>query len=64
MGCKIRIESEQELIDCPELKETSNEEENLLYKQVFGNNVKEMVKVAQVIKSRLKVRKKLLEDPP
>jgi hypothetical protein len=64
VGCKTRIESEQELIDCPELKVENNEEEKVLYSQVFGNNVCEMVKVAQVIQNRLKVREKLLEDPP
>ena len=64
MGCQSKQESEQELIDCPELKVENNEEEKVLYSQVFGNNVCEMVKVAQVIQNRLKVREKLLEDPP
>ena len=35
--------------------------ENLSYSIVFGDNVKDMVKVAKEIRKRLKVRDKILE---
>ena len=56
-------ESENELLSCPgfsELNEIINKE--ISYSLVFGDKVSEMVQVAQVIRKRLKVRDKLMEN--
>ena len=63
VGCKMNSESENELLSCPgfcESNETNNEE--ISYSLVFGDNVSEMIKVAKVIRKRLKVREKLMEN--
>ena len=63
LGCNVNIETEDELLTCPgfcESKETENEV--ISYSLVFGKSVSEMIKVATVIRKRLKVRQKLLEN--
>ena len=63
VGCQLNPESEKELLSCPgfrESNETKNEE--LTYSLVFGANVSEMVKIARVIRKKLKIRDKLLEN--
>ena len=62
LGCNVNIETEDELLTCPgfcESKETENEV--ISYSLVFGKSVSEMIKVATVIRKRLKVRQKLLD---
>ena len=57
--------SEQELIDCLGLRSQNLEsQEDISYSVVFGNNLSEMFKLAQILQSRLKVRKKILDEPP
>jgi hypothetical protein len=64
VGCQSKQESEQELIDCPGLKSQNLEsQEDISYSVVFGNNLSEMFKLAQIIQSRLKLRKKILDEP-
>ena len=63
VGCKENSESENELLSCPgfsESNEVSNEE--IFYSLVFGDKVSEMVKVTRVIRKRLKIREKLMEN--
>ena len=65
VGCQSKQESEQELIDCPGLKSQNLEsQEDISYSVVFGNNLSEMFKLAQIMQSRLKLRKKILDEPP
>ena len=62
VGCGENPESEMELLACPGFCEGKEEHsENLSYSLVFGDNVKDMVKVAKEIRKRLKVRDKILE---
>ena len=63
LGCNENIETENELLSCSGFCE-SNETENadISYSLVFGKSVSEMIKVATVIRKRLKVRQKLLEN--
>jgi hypothetical protein len=54
---------ETELLSCPGLcEENETENEDISYSLVFGKSVSEMIKVAIVIRKRLKVRQKLLEN--
>jgi hypothetical protein len=65
VGCHSRKECEQELIDCPGFKSQNKEsQEDLSYSAVFRNNLTEMFKLDKILQSRLKVRKKLLDEPP
>ena len=65
VGCQLRQEGEQELMDCPGYKSDKIEiQEDMLYSMVFGNNSSEMFKLAKIIQSRLKVRKKIMDKPP
>ena len=65
MGCQSKQESEQGLIDCLGLMSQNLEsQEDIAYSVVFGNNLSEMFKLAQILQSRLKVRKKILDEPP
>ena len=63
VGCKENSESENELLSCPGFSE-SNEEINkeISYSLVFGDKASEMIKVAKVIRKKLKVREKLMEN--
>ena len=62
-GCKKNSESGNELLSCPGFNE-SNEiiNEEISYSLVFGDKASEKVKVAKVIRKRLKVREKLMEN--
>ena len=64
MGCGKNVESEEELITCESLS-ANNEtaSENYSYNWFFGDSVIKMVKVAKMIDKRIKIRKKLLEEP-
>ena len=65
VGCRSRKECEQELIDCPGFKSQNKEsQEDLSYSLVFGNNLTNMYKLAKILQNRLKVRKKILDEPP
>jgi hypothetical protein len=57
VGCKEHCGSENELLSCPGFGE-SNEmiNEEISYSLVFGDKASKMVKVAKVIRKRLKVR--------
>ena len=53
------------LLDCPGFKSQNKEsQEDLSYTVVFGNNLTEMFKLAKILQSRLKVGKKILDEPP
>ena len=64
VGCDENVESEDELLLCEGFCEkTEIRGENSSYCWVFGDSVKKMVQVAKEIEKRLKIRKKILEDP-
>ena len=63
MGCKENNESENELLSCPGFSETNDIiNEEIINSSVFGDKVSEMVKVGKVIRNRLKVREKQMEN--
>jgi hypothetical protein len=64
VGCGKNSESEEELLSCPGFCD-KNEivPEIMSYSCLFGGSLSQMLKVAKVIKNRLKVRLKLLEEP-
>ena len=63
VGCNDNIESENELLSCPGLCEPNEKmDEEIAYSLVFGDSVSDMIRVAKVIRKRLKIRQKLLEE--
>ena len=63
VGCNDNIESENELLSCPGLCEPNEKmDEEIPYSLVFGDSVSDMIRVAKVIRKRLKIRQKLLEE--
>ena len=64
VGCQLRQECEQELVDCPGFKSDEIRQEDIEFSVVFGQNSSEMFKLALIIQSRLKMRKKILDKPP
>ena len=64
VGCKLEIETEDELLNCDGFADTSElSDANINYEMVFENSVENMIKVAKEIRKRLKVRQKLLDEP-
>ena len=61
IGCNTRIE--EELLSCPGLgDENEFSSEKISFNLVFGDSVSDMIKVAQKIRKRLKMRERLLEE--
>ena len=65
VGCGENIETEDELLVCTGFSEKNEKliSEKYSYNWFFGDSVVRMVQVAKEIDSRLKIRKKILEDP-
>ena len=61
MGCGDKIETEEEFLSCTGLGDKS--EESVRYDMVFGESVEDMIKLAKVIRQRLKARAKILDGP-
>ena len=63
VGCGINDETEEEFLNCPGLGELNeNMENNISLSLVYGKSVKDMLRVATVVRKRLKTRWKLLEE--
>ena len=64
VGCGKNVETEDELLQCQGLRGESEENsEKYAYKWFFGESTTSMVKLAKEIQKRLKIRKKILDDP-
>ena len=63
MGCQANLETENELLICEGYCEENIVPDNAIsYNLVFSESAKEMIQVAKVIKRRLKVRERLLDN--
>jgi hypothetical protein len=63
VGCKLNIESERELLTCVSFCDKNEiQDETLSYNLVFSESVRDMIKVAKVIKRRLKTRQIVLDN--
>ena len=57
-------ETEEEFLACEGFCDKNDiEEDKILYSWVFSDSVEKMTKVAKELRKRLKVRKKLLDEP-
>ena len=64
VGCGKNVETEDELLQCQGLKgDSEDKSEKYAYTSFFGECIKSMVKLAKDIIRRLKIRKKILDDP-
>jgi hypothetical protein len=65
VGCGKKEETEEEFISCPGLAEDSNDEkkDNVSYSWFFGDSVSDMVKIAKLVRKRIKIRQKILDGP-
>ena len=64
VGCGKNIESEDELLLCTGFSEKNETlSDKYAYSWFFGDSVEKMIHVAKEIESRLKIRKKILDDP-
>ena len=61
VGCDKKIETEDEVLTCRGLGDEN--EESVSYEMVFGESVEDMIKLAKVIRKRLKAREKILDGP-
>ena len=59
VGCEDKMETENEFLTCRGLGDV----ENVSYEMVFGESVEDMIKLAKVIRQRLKAREKILDGP-
>ena len=64
MGCGQNVETEEELVSCKGFCDDKKiDSEKVSYSWLFTDCVRQMEKVAKSIQNRLKVRKKILEEP-
>ena len=64
MGCGQNVETEEELVSCEGFcDDKKTDSEKVSYSWLFTDCVRNMKKVAKSIQNRLKVRKKILEEP-
>ena len=64
VGCGKNVETEDELLQCEGLREEGEvQSEKYAYSWFFGESVTRMVNLAMEIEQRLKIRKKILDDP-
>ena len=63
VGCGKNDETEEEILSCPGLMDTDETKINISYSWFFGDSVKNKVKVAKIVRKRLKVREKILDGP-
>ena len=64
VGCNRNEETEEEFLACGGFCDKSDiEEDKILYSWLFSDSVEKMTKVAKELRKRLKVRKKLLDEP-
>ena len=61
VGCGEREETGDEILSCLSFGDASELTEKMAYSWFYGDSVKNMVKVANVLKKRLKAREKILE---
>ena len=63
VGCQANLETENELLICEGYCEENEVPDNAIsYNLVFSESAKEMIQVAKVIKRRLKVKERLLDN--
>ena len=64
VGCGQNVETEEELLVCTGFSEKNERHsEIVLYSWFFSDSVVLMTKVANQIEKRLKIRKKMLDEP-
>ena len=64
MGCGENVKNEEELLSCKGFCDEKNMESEIAsYSWLFSDSVSKMENVAKSIQSRLRVRKKILEEP-
>ena len=64
MGCGENVETEEELLVCTGYSDTSEGNVEIVsYSWFFSDSVERMIKVAKRIQNRLKMRKKIIEEP-
>ena len=64
VGCGENIENEEELLSCEGFCDEKNRHsEKVPYSWLYSDSVSKMQKVAQSLQNRLRVRKKILEEP-
>ena len=63
VGCGENIESEEELLVCSGFSDGKGNTEKVSYSWFFRDSVGLMTKVASQMEKRLKVRKKMLDEP-
>ena len=64
MGCGENVETEEELLVCTGFSDTSEGHVEIeSYSWLFSDSVELMIKGPKQIQNRLKVRKKIIEEP-
>ena len=64
VGCEETIENEEELLSCKGFCDENNRHaEKVPYSWLFSDSVSKIQKVAQSLQNRLRVTKKILEEP-
>ena len=63
VGCGKNDETEEELLSCPGLMDTLETKINISYSWFFGDSVENKVKIAKIVRKRLKIRQKILDGP-
>jgi hypothetical protein len=64
VGCGENVETEEELLVCTGYSDTSEENVEIVsYSWFFSDSVELMIKVAKRIQNRLKIIKKIIDEP-
>ena len=62
VGCNTNEETEDELLTCEGFGKEEEEKVTLSYNLVFSESVSDMVRIAKIIKKRIKARQDILDN--
>ena len=62
IGCQVREESGEELLNCESYGENGEEKENISYKMFYGESHSDMFLAASIIMKRLKKRQVIMDN--
>ena len=62
MGCNTNVETETELLSCDGFGNEEEDQDTLSYNLVFSESVSDRIRVAKIIKKRIKTRQAILDN--
>ena len=62
VGCKTNVETENELLSCDGFGNEEEDQDTLSYNLVFSESVSDRIRVAKIIKKRIKTRQAILDN--